>query len=129
MVSDMSIADVLFDAEAEIERYLANDQIVGIPAYCEGTPELRAKVVVVLKAMRTLCRDLDGWMPPGMLDYKREPRPAAQVAADSDFYEAIFAAMKDAVERVTADFARRKGPAGEGRGRVGRIQKQGVKRN
>jgi hypothetical protein len=55
----MSISDVLFDAEDAIEDYLAKNMITGWIGYIEGTPELRAKVIDLLRAMRNLREELD----------------------------------------------------------------------
>jgi hypothetical protein len=55
----MSISDVLFEAEKEIEQYLEDNMITGFVGYAEGTPELKAKVVELISAMSKLREELD----------------------------------------------------------------------
>jgi hypothetical protein len=65
----MAISDVLSAAEKRIEKYLQSDM------YSELEPEIRAKVLAVLRAMRALREELDA--PPDALISGRSRRSAS----------------------------------------------------
>jgi hypothetical protein len=74
----VAISDVLFEAGEEIKRYLADGVTI------RGEPELRAKVVDVLSAMRKLQEELD--TPPSEL-LTKVARVDGGVTMDDDTVE------------------------------------------